>query len=184
MGRRQALEGTVRPAPQQAETPVLCPAGCTGMPGVLPRRGGQPRMEQPSPQPALGTGQQPPAALSRALRAGRTARLQGVCPGDVRVRGPQPRGLSPRLLLQTDRLEGWEARPRSRAARGQRVPTPALPPVPRLEAAQAAAARYVLAAPTAGATDVTKLPTLPAAATSRSSARGRAHAVGPAASGH
>ena len=100
------------------------------------------------------------------------------------MKGPQSCSLSPRLLLQTDGLEGWEALPRSRVTRGERVPTPALPPLPRLEETQAAAPRYALAAPTPGSANVTKLPTLPAAAACRSSLRGRASAVGPAAGGH
>ncbi|KAK4820007.1 hypothetical protein QYF61_017386 [Mycteria americana] len=84
---------------------------------------------------------------------------------------------------QTDRLEGWEALPCSRVTWQDRVPTPDLPSVPRLEATQAAAPWHALAAPTAGSANVTKLPALPAAA-SRSSLRGRAHAVGLVASGH
>ena len=174
----------MRPAPQQAESLVLCPAGCPAMPGVLPSPGGGLRRDQPSPQPALGAGQQPPLGPSTALRAGRTGRPQGVSCWDAGVKGPQSRGLSPRLLLQTHGLEGWEALPRSRVTRGQRVPTPALLPLPRLAETQAAAPRYTLAAPTAGSAAVPKLPALPAAAASGSSWRGRAHAVGPAASSH
>ena len=48
---------------------------------------------------------------------------------------------------------------------------------------QAAAPRYALAAAAAGSANVTKLPALPAAATSASALRGRAHGVGPAARG-
>ena len=174
----------MRPAPQQAESLVLCPAGCPAMPGVLPRAGGGPHRDQPSPQLALGPGQQPPLGPSTALRAGRTGRQQGVSCWDAGVKGPQSRGLSPRLLLQTHGLEGWEALPHSRVTRGQRVPTPALLPLPRLEETQAAAPRYALAAPTAASATVPKLPALPPAAASGSSRRGRAHAMGPAASGH
>ena len=174
----------MRPAPRQAETPRPCPAGCPAMLGVLPRLGGGPHRGQPSPQPALGAGQQPPVGLSTALTAGRMARPQGVSRWDTGVRGPQSHHHSPRLLSQTHRLEGREALPRSRVTQGERVPTPALPPLPRLEATQAAAPRYALAAPTPGSANVTKLPALPAAATSGSSLRGRAHAVGPTASGH
>lgn len=159
------------------------PALCLGMQDVLPRHGGGPRRDQPPPQAALGAGQQPSVGLSTALRAGRMARVQGLTRWDAGVRGPQSRGLSSRLLLQMDTLEDWEALPCSRVTQGEGLPTPALPPLPRLEATQAAAVRYALAAPTDGSANVTKLPALPAAATSGSSLRGRARAVGPAASG-
>ena len=96
-------------------------------------------------------------------------------------KGPQSHGLSPHLLLQTDGLEGREALPRSRVTRPERVPMPNLPSVPRLEATQAAAPWHARAAPAAAPASVTKLPALPAAA-SGSSRRGRAHAVGLAAS--
>ena len=52
--------------------------GCSRDPVALPRPGGGPRRDQPSPQPPLGAGQQSPLGLSTALRVGRTGRPQGV----------------------------------------------------------------------------------------------------------